>query len=301
MRRWPNFFVIGAAKSGTTSLYHYLKQHPQIYMSPVKEPKYFALEGHPLDFTSPGDERIRRQTTTTEEAYLALFAEAGDQPVVGEASTLYLGNIEGTARRLAERVPDARLVAIFRHPADRAFSAYMHLRRDGFETLESFQEALDAEPERIRQGYYYHWHLRARGYYARYLQDWYDAFPRERIRTYLYEDLSESPLDLMADLFRFLGVDDSFQPDVSARHNRSGLPRNQQVQNFLTKQHPVKEWLKRFVPERVGHRLISMVQPRLISTPGMPPEIRAQLTRDYREDILRLQDMIQRDLSHWLK
>jgi hypothetical protein len=298
--RWPDFLVIGAAKSGTTSLYHYLKQHPHIYMSPVKEPKYFALEGHPLDFTGPGDDRIRPQTTTTEDAYLALFEEAGDQPAVGEASTLYLGDIEGTAQRVAKRIPDARLIAIFRHPADRAFSAYMHLRRDGFETLESFREALDAEPERIRQGYYYHWRLRTRGYYARYLQDWYDAFPREQIKTFLYEDLAESPLGLMAELFRFLGVDDTFRPDVSARHNRSGLPRNQQMQNFLTKQHPLKEWFKRFVPERLGHRLISLVQPGLISTPGIPPDIRRQLTTDYREDILQLQDMIRRDLSHWL-
>lgn len=300
MNRWPNFFLIGAAKSGTTSLCYYLKQHPQIYMSPVKEPKFFALAGHPLDFTGPSDARIRPQTTTTEDAYLALFSEATDQAVRGEASTLYLGDIEGTAGRVAERVPEARIVAILRHPAERAFSAWMHLRRDGFETLDSFERALDAEPERIRQGYYYHWHLRSRGFYGRYLQDWYDAFPREQIRIYLYEDLNAAPLGLTADLFRFLGVDDSIEPDISARHNQSGLPRNQQLQNFLTKRHPLKEWLKRFVPERVGHRLISMVQPGLIATPRMSPEVRAQLTAEYREDILRLQDLIQRDLSHWL-
>lgn len=300
MSRWPNFFLIGAAKAGTTSLYYYLKQHPQVFMSPVKEPKYFALAGHPLDFTGPGDARIQPQTTTTEDAYLALFSEAAGQPVLGEASTLYLGDIEGTARRVAERVPEARIAAILRHPADRAFSAWMHLRRDGFETLESFQQALAAEPERIRQGYYYHWRLRNRGFYGRYLQDWYDAFPREQIRIYLYDDLNASPLGLTADLFRFLGVDDSFRPDVSARHNQSGLPRNQQIQNFLTKQHPVKEWLKRFVPERLGHRLISMVQPGLIATPAMSAETRAQLTADFREDILRVQDLVRRDLTHWL-
>ncbi len=300
MSNWPNFFLIGAGKSGTTSLYHYAKQHPQIFMSPVKEPKYFALAGRMPEFTGRGDARIVPQTTTTEQAYLALFSGAGDKPVRGEASTIYLGGIEGTAQRLAGQIPAARIVAILRHPADRAYSAYMHLRRDGFETLESFQQALDAEPGRIRAGFYFHWHLRSRGYYARHLQPWYQCFPRTQVRVYLYEDLVASPLSLLADLFRFLRVDDSFQPDVSARHNQSGLPVNPRVQNFLTKQHPVKEWLKHFMPEEIGHRIISMVQPGIIGTPEMPAGVRAQLTDDFREDILQLQDLIGRDLSHWL-
>jgi len=298
--RWPNFFVIGAGKSGTTSLYHYLKQHPQVFMSPVKEPKYFALAGHPLDFTGPGDARIVPETATSDIAYLELFKEAENEAIAGEASTIYLGGIEGTAQRIAERIPAARIVAILRHPADRAYSAYMHLRRDGFETLDSFQQALEAEPERIRQGYYFHWHLRSKGYYARHLRPWRKCFPREQIRIYLYEDLIASPLRLLTDLFRFLGVDDSFKPDVSARHNQSGLPRNAQFQNFLTKKHPAKEWLKRFMPEHFGHRVISLMQSGMIENPELPPVIRAQLTEDFREDILQLQEMIGRDLSHWL-
>jgi hypothetical protein len=299
VNRWPNFFVIGAGKSGTTSLYHYVKQHPQIFMSAVKEPKYFALAGHDLDFRGPGDERIVAQTTTTTEAYLELFKEAGDEPVLGEASTIYL-NACGTAGRIAAQVPHARLVAILRHPADRAYSAYLHLRRDGYETLESFADALAAEPERIRLDYYHHWRLRSRGYYGRQLQTYFDHFPREQIKVYLYEDFAASPLQVLHDLFRYLGVDESFRPDVSARHNQSGIPRMQAAQNFLTRSHPAKEWLKRFIPERIGHRLISMMQPGLIVIPAMPRAVRDQLTADYRDDILHLQELIQRDLSHWL-
>jgi len=300
MSRWPNFFIIGAGKSGTTSLYHYLKQHPQIFMCPVKEPKYFAYAGQPLNYTGPGDARIVPETTTTREAYLDLFRDAGSQPVVGEASTVYLGPIDGTAQRIAEQIPEARIVAILRQPADRAYSAYMHLRRDGFETLESFQQALDAEPERIRKGYYFHWHLKSRGYYARYLQPWYQYFPREQIRIFLYEDLDLSPFGLLADLFRFLDVDDAFKPDISARHNQSGLPHSLGVQKFLSKRHPVKELLKRVVPEHIGHRVISMIQPGMMTTPGIPAGIRSQLTEDFREDILELAALIERDLSQWL-
>jgi hypothetical protein len=299
MNRWPNFFVIGAGKSGTTSLYHYLKQHPQIFMSPVKEPKYFAFAGQELNFTGPGDQRVIPQTTTTSDAYLDLFKDAGDKPIVGEASTIYLNTGE-TARRMAEQVPLARLVAVLRHPADRAYSAYMHLRRDGYESLETFAAALAAEPHRIREGYYYHWHLRARGYYGRQLQAFYEQFPRNQIKVYLFEDFFDQPYRVLADIFQFLGVDDSFRPDISARHNQSGIPRNQSVQNFLTRPHPLKEWVKRFIPERIGHRMISVMQRGVVATPGLAPEIRARLTEDFREDILLLQDLIQRDLSHWL-
>jgi hypothetical protein len=299
MSHWPNFFVIGAGKSGTTSLYHYLKQHPEIFMSRIKEPKFFALAGHDLNFKGPSDLRVVADTRNTVEAYLDLFRDVGDESVIGEASTIYL-NSDHTARRMAEQVPNAKLVAILRHPADRAYSAYMHLRRDGYENLESFSDALEAEHERIRLGYYYHWHLRSRGYYGRHLRSFYEQFPSEQIKVYLYEDFSDSPSRVLSDIFRYLNVDDSFKPDMSARHNQSGIPRNQSIQNFLTEPHPVKEWVKRIIPEQIGHRMISMMQPGVISTPGMSPEIRAQLTADFRDDILQLQDLIQRDLSHWL-
>lgn len=300
MKPWPNFFVIGAGKSGTTSLYYYLKQHPQVFMSPVKEPKFFTAAVRNLEFNGPGDQRVVTDTISSEDAYLELFSGACDELVRGEASTIYLST-DGTAEHMARRVPHARLVAVLRHPADRAYSAFMHLRRDGYETLESFQDALDAEEERVRQGYYYHWRLRGRGYYGHYLKAYYEHFPSEQIKVFLYEDLLASAEDVMSEIFRFLEVDDSFRVDTSARHNQSGVPRNQSMQNFLTKPHPLKEWAKGIIPERLGHRVISMLQPGLVSRPGLSPEARKRLTEDYREDILLLQDLIQRDLSNWLE
>src|SRR4029079_10146943 len=86
----PNFLVIGAAKSGTTSLYHYLRQHPQIFMSRIKEPRFFALEEDPLDWRGPGDERSRGESITTLDAYLDLFEAVDGELAVGEASVLYL-------------------------------------------------------------------------------------------------------------------------------------------------------------------------------------------------------------------
>jgi hypothetical protein len=150
----PNFLVIGAGRSGSTSLYHYLAQHPQIFMSPVKEPKFFALEGHALDFRGPGDERIRVDTTTTLTAYRSLFDGVRGELAVGEASTLYLSH-EAAADAIARHVPEMKLIAILRDPAERAHSAFQHLTRDGYEPLANFEDALCDEPRRMAEGWYY--------------------------------------------------------------------------------------------------------------------------------------------------
>lgn len=297
--RMPNFLVIGAGKSGTTSLYHYLKQHPQIYMSPVKEPKYFALAGQRPDYKGPGDQRIVEDAATTREQYLALFGRVTDERAVGEATTIYLNDARAH-RRMADEIPGARIVAILRHPADRAYSEYKHMRCAGWEPLAAFEDALEAEPSRIRAGYYYRWQYRTRGYYGRDLASYFERFAREQIRVYLYEDFCERPFQLLADLFGFLGVDTAFAPDISARHNQSGIPRSRAVQNFLTRSHPIKTAIKALIPEHVGHRLIARVQSLNFSTPTLPAPVRARLTADYREDILRLQDLIGRDLGHWV-
>lgn len=151
-RGLPTFLVIGAAKAGTTSLYHYLGQHPQVFMSPVKEPGFFALEGHPLDFRGPGDEWLRQATTTTLEAYQKLFEGVRDEPAVGEASVLYLHH-HAAPEAIARYVPDVKLVAVLRDPVERAYSAFLYQTRNGREPLADFEEALRAEPRRIADGW----------------------------------------------------------------------------------------------------------------------------------------------------
>jgi len=296
---WPNFFVIGAHKAGTTSLYYQLKQHPEIFMSRIKEPKFFALEGHALDFKGPYDERIRRGTTTDLVDYLGLFEQVREEKSIGEMSTIYLSDLRAPGA-IAHRVPDARIVAILRHPAERAFSAFQHLLREGYEPLPSFEEALDAEPQRAADGWYAQYHYMGRGLYGRHLQRYFDRFNPARIRIYLYEDFVEKPRWLLADLFGFLGVNTGFRPDISARHNVSGRARSARLQRWLTRPHPLKEALKTWIPEHWGHRAISWVQPFNVVRAELNPGTRRRLIDVYRDDIESLQVLIGRDLSHWL-
>ncbi len=299
-RRFPTFLVIGAAKAGTTSVYRYLEQHPEIFVSRIKEPRFFALAGESLDFRGPGDARAQLDAITTLEAYQALFDRAEAKLAAGEASVLYLQH-PAAAASIARHLPAVKLIAVLRHPAERAFSAFLHRNRDGVEPLESFDEALDAEPRRIADRWYYWWHYRDHGYYHRNLARYYQLFDRSQIRVYLYEDLDRDPASVMRDVFSFLGVDDAFRPDVSVRHNPSGFPRSFRLQRWLSGRHPLKDALKSLIPEQWGHKIISWMQPKNLVRPTLPPETRARLVEGYREDIRRLQDLIDRDLSSWLR
>ncbi|HEX6473777.1 MAG TPA: sulfotransferase, partial [Candidatus Limnocylindria bacterium] len=131
--RLPNFLVIGAAKSGTTALWSLLRQHPQVFMPALKEPHHFAFDAdQPApQFRGPGA-NLHRDAVTGTDAYRALFADAGEALAVGEASATYL-YVAASVERIRAAIPDARLVAILRQPADRAYSSYLHLKRQGRE------------------------------------------------------------------------------------------------------------------------------------------------------------------------
>ena len=129
---WPNFFIVGVAKAGTTSLSEWLKQHPQIYIPALKEPRYFAS-----DLVDP----IVRNVVRTKEDYLALFVKARNHKARGEASTSYFTHWQQVPERIKRTIPDARIIILLRDPVERAYSSYLMLVRQGYETL-PFSEAV---------------------------------------------------------------------------------------------------------------------------------------------------------------
>ena len=293
----PNFLIIGAAKAGTTSLYGYLVQHPQVYMSSIKEPRFFALEGEKLDFRGPA-QSINHTSVTTLAEYSQLFQEVTSQTAIGEASTVYLSHPKAP-ERIKHYIPDVKLIAILRDPSERAFSSYLHLVRDGYETL-SFAEALEAEASRIKDNWQPLWYYKERGFYYQQLQRYFEIFAPEQIEIYLYEDLAKDSTGVIQNITRFLEVDDTFAPDLE-RKNVSGIPKNRLVQNLLTKKNPLKSVLKPLLPESLRQSVIQNISQRnLGAKPTLSPQMRQNLIAIYQEDILKLQELIQRDLSHWL-
>jgi len=127
----PNFLIIGAAKSGTTSLYHALKQHPKIFMSPVKEPNFFALEGGELNYPQGTvDPRYLAQCITTKEEYNQQFEGVSNEIAVGEASPIYLYHPQAPVR-IKNCLPNVKIIVILRNPIERAYSNFLHHIREG--------------------------------------------------------------------------------------------------------------------------------------------------------------------------
>lgn len=293
----PNFLVIGAAKAGTTALYHYLSQHPDIYMSKTKEIRFFPFEDEIPNLCGPGD--LIDSFITKIEDYRAFFEAAAGYPARGESSPLYLYYARA-AERIHHHIPDVKLIVILRHPADRAYSHYMMLRRDGFEHL-SFPAALAAEDQRVADGWGHRWHYRRRGFYAAQLQPYFDLFKREQLKIYLHEDLTSDTLVVLQDIFRFLDVDDAFVPDTSIRHNESRLPKSPALHSFLVESRTTKNLLKPLVSFKLRQRIKGALNRRNLVKPPLDEELRRHLMDGYREDIIKLQGMLQRDLSDWLE
>ena len=297
----PNFLVIGAAKSGTTSLYHYLAQHPDVYMSPVKEPNFFALEGERPAFRAPGaDERINRWSVTDPDAYRKLYEGALEERALGEASPVYLYS-EKAVGRIKHHVPEAKLIAILRHPAERAYSGFLHLLLNGRETVKHFGEALALEEERKRENWDWIWHYKSMGFYHEQLTRYREAFDPNRMRVYLYEDFESDPAGVVRDAYGFLGVDASFVPKPPARYNATGVPRSRRLNDLLRKDNPLKSAAKLFVPKKFRRKLLVNMQNKILVKPPFPERERRQLVEEYREDVLKLQGLIGRDLSGWLR
>lgn len=293
----PNFLVIGAAKAGTTALYDYLRQHPQIYMSPVKEPFFFAFEGQHPAFSGP-DEGANRAITSL-KAYEALFRPRAGETALGEASALYLP-VPDAPDGIRRHVPDAKLIAILRNPADRAYSSFLQLIRDDLEPCVDFAAALALEEPRIKDNWGFLWRYRQLGFYHAQLRRYFDRFSSDQLRVYLYEDLDRDPIPLLRDIFGFLDVDDSFTPDTSVRSNISGFHRNRLSEVALGPHSPARSILRRVVPLELRARMMNRLYAKILVRPPLEPQIREELRRTFREDTLKLQDLLQKDLSAWL-
>ncbi len=294
----PNFLIIGAAKSGTTSLHAYLGQHPQIYMSPLKETNFFAFDGHKPNFGGPDGDVFNRDSVYQIEDYLRLFAGRTDEIAVGEASPRYLG-AEGAAARIRHRIPEARLIAILRDPVDRALSTFAMRKRDGWEPCATLDQAIADEPRRVEQRWGSGIYLRP-GFYARLLQPYFEHFGADRIRVSLYDDLLAAPDRLLEDLFEFLGVDRGLRPVMTQRLNVSGVIKNPVMRMIWTRTHLlqnlVRPVLSKAARQRVSRFFTGLEKERV---PVLPDQ-RERLIDHYRDDIEKLQDLIGRDLSTWL-
>lgn len=295
----PNFLIIGAGKAGTRSLYSYLQQHPEVYMSPVKETNFFALEGEEINFKGPkANQEINSWSINNLEDYQKMFDSVQSEKAIGEASPLYLYSPKAPDR-IKHYIPDAKLIAVLRNPAERAFSNYNYFSIPEFEPL-SFEKALQAETERINNQWEWIWHYKNLGFYYSQLQRYYKIFSPNQIKVYLYEDIQADSQKVISDLFNFIGVDPNFIPNTYKKHNVTYKVKSKALLNFFEKPNLIKNFIRNLVPDTIRKPMAAKVYRSNLVKPQLEPKIRSELIEVYREDILRLQDLIQRDLSAWL-
>lgn len=286
----PTFLIVGVQKAGTTSVYNYLQQHPQVYMSPIKETNFLEKD---WELAAETGQRNKNGINTFAD-YCQLFENVQDEIAVGEISPNYLFHYQTSAERIQRYVPSAKLIAILRNPIERAYSDYLMHVRDAISN-KSLSEQIQTSAHKsfiIRKGFYF-----------TPLQHYFEQFG-DQLGVYLYEELCADPAQFMSNLYRFIGVDD-LALDTSKKAQVAQVPKVKLVNDLLQRQNPLRasiaSLLKPLLPEAARQNLRQkLVQLNSQDKTSLSPEERQGLIEIYREDILKLQDLIQRDLSAWL-
>ena len=292
----PDFFIVGAFKSGTTALYEYLRSHPQVFMPFHKEPQFF------------GDDLTRHYGRMSLTEYLALFADALPGQRIGEASTWYLFSASA-ANEIAAFAPSAQIIVMLRNPVDVMYAQHSQLLFRSDETIVDFATALDAEAARLRgehvlpppvrpETLFYRKSVR----FAEQLQRYLDVFGRQRVHVVLFDDLVADTPGTYREVLEFLGVDQSYRPDFAA-HNENKRVRFATVQRLVYRPPGMLLALvRRLRRYPFVHRLrdgVLRLNSRVQTRQAMDPALRSRLLRDVAPEIERLSHLIGRDLSAW--
>ena len=294
----PNFLVVGSAKSGTTSLFNYLTQHSDIYIPEVKECRFFSQLQK--NYKGLGAEFFPNSGITDERDYFELFS-GHENKVCGEISNDYLYYYEKSIKNILKYLSNKiKIVIILRNPIDRAYSNYMHHIRDGWENI-SFEQALDDENSRIEENWGWSYHYVRTGMYYYQVKAYLENFQHTKI--YLFEELKSKEIFLNK-LYTFLEIRSNKELKDYKEYNVSGYPRNKLIHNLLNKDNAIKKIIKpvaySILPkDSVQKFVLNIKKNNLINVP-MKNDTRNKLKYIFEDDISKLSNLIEMDLSHWL-
>ncbi len=293
----PEFFIVGAPKCGTTSLYVQLQEHPEIFLPRVKEPAFFDV-----DLYQP------KRVTNSLEQYLSYFAEATDGQIAGEASTSYLYSARA-ATEIAAFEPNAKIIAMIRDPVELMHSFHSQLVYQGTETIDDFEAALEASDQRrprtqpgaqdrLPQVLLY----RDVACLCGQLERYFDTFGRERVLVLLLDDYQRDPRRVYAQVLDFLGVSPGFEPEFKIVNRFKGL-RSRRLHRFLVAPpRPLRAAVRAVVPPKPRYALLGRVRAlntRPQARPPMDPKLAARLRSEFAAEVARLGVLLGRDLSAW--
>lgn len=302
----PEYIIAGSAKSGTTALHLMLDQHPDAWMSPIKETNYFIHGFEPTRrFVGHLGEQVlgdqdESDIIDSQDKYAALFAHAPAGSLRGEASPWYLINPD-VPKRIIEHRPDTRIVIILRNPGNVAFANFVHLVRDRAESLRlSEVERIFDEAHYARDNLYPFCHHLRLPKYSEHLPAWIDAFPKEQLHLMVYEDFRADQRAQLSGLFGFLGLSDDVAIDVERRVNVSGMPRSAAVQSLLQGSRGLKKVVSMIVPKKPRRKIRSMIEAMNTGKRvSMSDDIRARFAQLYQDDVAFVESLLDRRLKAW--
>jgi len=299
MKKMPNFLIVGAAKSGTSSLHNYLNQHPEVFMPSydkqgmkVKEPRFLIK-----DLVK---NRLHNGVWNFEE-YQRLFSDVKNQKLIGESTVLYLYYYKHAIKNIKYYLgEDIKIIIMLRNPTDRAYSAFQHVSRGSQENY-SFEKALDIEERRLEKDktltpmVMY----KSMGMYYQMVKSYKEAF--KHVHIIFLEDFRDNTALEMDRVCTFLGISNSFNIDFTRRYNVGGKRwKNKQIKHFFMKDNFVKLIFRFLIPKKfrkwIRNQLINISTNKVVA---MQKETRNNLNNYFKQDIQELSKLLNKDLGHW--
>lgn len=297
-----NLFIVGAAKAGTTSLYHYLSQHSQVFFPLVKEPNYYSrAEAHNSQaYENPSEGKFyHNKIIRSEKVYYSLFKNSKKFKIVGDASPSYLWD-PLSAKRIYKDFPNAKIIILLRSPTDRAYSHFLMDLKGGNQKEPDFQKALYND-KKNKSNTWGRAHLyEDLGLYYKQVKNYMSVFSRDQIKIVLYEDVFKNTKNTLSNILTFLNLDikelDSI--DFSTKHNPYLKPKNKLLNQILKFKNNLAP-LKRIAPDYIKKLLTDKVLYEQGEKPKIPQESYLYLNEVFKEDIIKLEKLLNIDLSAW--
>jgi sulfotransferase family protein len=299
----PDFFVAGAPKAGSTALHAALARHPSLYMSAVKEPKFFLSDGPPPTRGGPGDVRTYKEHVWQRADYEALFDPATAGQLRGESTPFYLYD-RAAQQRIRAMIPGAKLIAVLRDPIERAHSNWTHLWSAGLDPIDDFVAACGEEQRRIDAGWADFWHYTALGRYGEQLAHLYEVFPREQVFVFRYRTLLEQPAQVLDQICAFLGVPQGVLAEVP-RENVTAHPQVTLRHRALSRVLRAGAAASTVLPGKTEAAVVGALERRLQQdAPPRQPltwEERQALIPAFAADVRLLEGVTGESFSDWLQ
>ncbi len=275
---WPNFFIVGASKSGATSVYSYLEKIPEIFMSSIKEPHYF----HNNYF------RLEAKNIANKNEYLKLFNSVTSEKAIGEASTSYLQDID-SAKLIHDQIPNAKIIIILRDPCQRAFSGYLMFKEEG-KTKKSFNELITTEQRFLESGLY-----------CSQVKQYLDIFGKDRVKILIFEEFIKDPKSGINGILDFLEIDSKPLENLEKIHNPYSVARNRFSKKILTSR-SVASISDKILSKTMKSKLSETFLVKKEKKPKLEKKDKLFLEKFYQNNMLTLQTLLERKLPwNWLE